>query len=111
MVLVRNRPSADGYVLGEQLDRFCEQQIDKYRQSGMAVPRRCNTCAFRKGTVPNGCAPTVMDALKCVMEGVPFLCHEHRQQHEPPLCSGWLLVVNREGEVAAPWPFTNEITG
>jgi hypothetical protein len=108
---VRNRPSANGYALGEHLDRFCEQEIAKYRDGGLAVPRRCNTCAFRKGTAPNGCVPTVMDARKCALEGVPFLCHEHRRQDEPPLCAGWLLLAKREDEAVAPWPFTKETTG
>jgi len=108
MALVRNKPSPDGYALGEQLDRFCAQEIKRYKQSGLAVPRRCNSCAFRKGTAPNGCVPTVMDALKCALEGVPFFCHEHRRVEEPPLCAGWMLLAGREGEASAPWPFAIE---
>lgn len=108
MALVRNKPEADGYALGEHLDRFCEQEIDKYRQTGLAVPRRCDTCAFRKGSYANGCVPTVMDALKCAMEGdTTFLCHEHRKGDEPPICAGYLLLARAEGS-KMPWPFADE---
>lgn len=109
MSVVRNKPTPDGYALGEHLDRFCDQEIEKYRQSGMAVPRRCNTCAFRKGTYANGCVPTVMDALKCMLEGdTVFLCHEHRKGDEPPVCAGYMLLRSQEpGKVN--WPFSNEI--
>ena len=109
MTLVRNTPSPDGYALGERLDRFCEQEIEKYRATGMAVPRRCNTCAFRKGTYANGCVPTVMDALKCAVEGdTVFQCHEHRKGDEPPVCAGWMLLKAKEGGKVA-WPFSDEI--
>lgn len=109
MALVRNTPSPEGYALGEHLDRFCEQEAEKYKGTGLAVPRRCDTCAFRKGTYANGCVPTVMDALKCTAEGVPFMCHEHRKADEPPVCAGWMLLAEGEKEAAAPWPFTGGV--
>lgn len=109
MSLVRNKPTSDGYALGEHLDRFCEIEIDKYKEAGLAVPRRCDTCAFRKGTYANGCVPTIMDALKCAMEGdTAFLCHEHRKGDEPPICAGYLLLKSQES-CKTHWPFSNEI--
>ena len=70
MTQVRNKPSADGYALGEHLDRFCEQEIEKYRQTGMAVPHRCDTCAFRKNTYANGCVRYSVKPRK-LKDGIP----------------------------------------
>jgi hypothetical protein len=92
MTLVRNKPSADGYALGEHLARFCQQEIEKYRQTGMVVPQRCNTCAFRKASYAHVCVPTFMDALKCTVEGdTVFLCHEHRKGDEPSLSTPYRI--------------------
>ena len=78
------------------------------------MPERCRSCAYRGGTIPNGCPNTVRDALKCAMEGVPFYCHQ-----TPPnvngghtgLCGGYLIsrstLYGRE-PVSTPWPFSDE---
>lgn len=48
---------------------------------------RCRSCAFVPGTVPNGCMQTQLDALKAVVEGVPFVCHQADRRGEA--CWGW----------------------
>jgi len=74
-----NEPTRDGYELGYQLARFYE--------GSKLQPERCRTCAFRVGTYANGSPQTTMDALKCVVEGVPFNCHE-----ESKLCAGYIAL-------------------
>ncbi len=52
---------------------------------------RCKSCAFRPGTVPNGCAQTMLDVTKAVLEQRPFACHVHRHPDgSRKLCAGWL---------------------
>jgi hypothetical protein len=94
-----NLPTPEGRALGRELARLCDGEI------GVGRDDRCSTCAFRSGTVPNGCAPTLMDALKCMMERVPFYCHEQ----EGKLCAGWREMLPGKGEpaVAVPWAFSD----
>ena len=65
---------------------------------------RCLTCAFRKGDHPaNGSPETLMSALKCVMEGEPFWCHEHDRA-----CAGWAAMrFSKDNLVKAPWEHLN----
>lgn len=50
----------------------------------------CKTCAFRRGTVPNGCAQTQMDVMKAVLEGKPFMCHVNKiSGGGRDICQGW----------------------
>ena len=74
---VPNLPTEDGAALGREMARLFDAEKD--------APERCHDCAFRLGTTPNQSAPTLMDALKCVMEGVPFNCHVE----EKP-CAGYV---------------------
>ena len=98
--LVRNRPSLEGRALGAELARFADVEIAK-----LGTDLRCRSCAFRAGTVPNGCLPTVGDALKCSMEGVPFWCHERSHLH----CAGWAALCDPTKEpVLMPYPFSDE---
>jgi hypothetical protein len=64
--LKRNLPTPEGRELGREMARLTGDPDE----AGC-----CHDCAFRLGTDPNGCGPTLMDALKCVVEGVPFNCH------------------------------------
>ena len=84
------RVTAEGKKLGEQLVRINEAGIRKLEKDG-EPDERCKTCAFRLGTVPNGCPQTVLDALKAVTEGVPFLCHSHQDENGEffKICHGW----------------------
>ncbi len=100
MALVRNRPSPEGRALGTELARFADIEVAK-----LGVDLRCGTCAFRAGTIPNGCLPTVGDALKCAMEQEPpFLCHERPGLH----CAGWAAMVRDGQPVQMPYPFSDE---
>lgn len=87
MPLIRNLPSPEGADLGRELARLCDGAAAQRHADGRPVPKRCGTCAFRAGSEPNGCAPTVMDALKCALEQHPFRCHE-----DGLACRGWLLL-------------------
>jgi hypothetical protein len=107
---VRNRPSDEGRAMGEQLARFAEVAERRWAGEGAGfVPVRCKTCAFRAGSIPNGCTSTVMDATKCMLERIPFLCHER-----DGLCGGYLLLVGGEPSPAtpieAPWPFSEPVS-
>lgn len=108
--LVPNRPDPAGYALGEHLARFADQATESLRAQGVEVPERCASCAFRAGTIPNGCVSTVMDATKCLIEHEPFVCHHDKTQRT--LCAGYLAIMADEGPDKkpgkAPWPMTRD---
>ncbi len=76
-----NLQSPFGGMLGRELARLCD--IEESRRI------RCDECAFRSGTIPNSCESTLMDAVKCAIEGVPFYCH--KSLGDVP-CAGWVLL-------------------
>lgn len=81
------RVSPEGQALGANMARLYE--IARRDLRDLADPDdRCKSCAFREGTVPNGCAQTQLDISKCVAENIPFYCHQYRGQ----LCDGWVTV-------------------
>jgi hypothetical protein len=94
-----HRVSQEGRLLGEQMARLYDIAETRLVDAETEIPQtritelteRCKTCAFRPGTVPNGCAQTQMDISKCAVEGIPFYCHQHAGQ----LCRGW--VITRAG--------------
>ena len=97
----RNRPTLEGRELGGHFARFADAEDAAMRARAGAAPERCGTCAFRGGTIPNGCGGTLLDALRCILEDTPFYCHERPHQGER-LCGGYLLL--RDGEAQkAPW--------
>lgn len=103
-----NAPSADGVALGKEAARFADLEIGKRKQNFPNHIERCSTCAFRLGTAANGCASTLMDAMKCVIEGRDeFMCHE-RENHQ---CVGY-AILKRDNDKGpeCPWPFSNTIT-
>lgn len=93
--LTPNRPSPEGWILGEQLARLTDKAEAEVRQQFPNHASRCKSCAFRRGTLPNGCLPTVMDALKCVADGTPFHCHQQFDDNGVPtdLCAGWAIAA------------------
>lgn len=108
------RVTPEGREMGEHLVRITEPAI-RYLQLQGEPDERCRSCAFRAGTVPNGCLQTQMDALKAVVEDVPFLCHQHDRKGWP--CHGWfaarvaILKAERENGgplpvASCPWPFS-----
>lgn len=94
-----NRPTPEGRECGAQLSEL----FDDADQTRTVMRQRCTTCAFRLGTIPNGCEATVMDALKCVVEGLQFNCHEQQGK----ACAGWLTMRLKEPKTV-PWPYSND---
>ena len=102
--LVRNLPSKEGEALGEHLARITEIELARLRQDFPNHKEPCGTCAFRRGTFPNRCSSTVMDALKCVMQKEDFRCHE-----DGKLCCGWMIAMKATAELPpmkAPWDYS-----
>lgn len=90
--MIRNTASPEGFALGANLARFADAEI-----AGLPCDKRCATCAFRKGThLANGSVPTLMNALKCVIEGVVFRCHEH-----DAVCAGYAALAKTTAEQRA----------
>lgn len=108
-VIHHHRVSPVGQAAGAQLVRLVEPAIARLAAEG-EPDERCKSCAFRAGTVPNGCAQTMMDALKCVIEDVPFLCHVNTYRDgSPKICHGWFAAAWARGDAPAgkaPWHFS-----
>lgn len=107
------RVSPEGQAMGRQLARLTYPWIERLAAQGQP-DERCKSCAFTPGTVPNGCLQTQMDALKAVVERVPFLCHQY--DRKGMTCHGWFAsqVAMRATEkkkgpapvTACPWEFS-----
>ena len=110
MTKIRNRVTPEGAEIGHHLARFCDEAEPRARLKVPALPPRCNSCAFREGNhLANGSPETQMDALKCLMEGIEFRCHEPARAEM--VCSGWAMVMLAKNEAdfrKAPWPFSDE---
>ena len=74
-----------GKIMADMADYACVMLIKDGEQD-----ERCKSCAFKRGTVPNGCAQTQADVFKAVVEGVPFLCHQNNRKGWP--CHGWYSI-------------------
>jgi hypothetical protein len=108
-----SRVTPEGKALGFNLVRITEPTIAALVNEG-EPDERCKSCAFRLGTVPNGCIQTQGDALKCVVEGVPFMCHQHDRKGWT--CHGWYaarVAIQRADKargttlaVTCPWEFS-----
>lgn len=85
--MVPNLPTPQGRELGTELARLSAAEIARAAEEYPELPKPCNECAFVAGTVPNGCLPTVANALKCAIEGDEFLCHKGTADRP---CAGWL---------------------
>lgn len=104
---IRNFTSPEGHFLGTKLAAWCDDAEPRARLKVPELPTRCGSCAFRQGPhLANGSPATQMDALKCVIEGETFGCHDvHR---EGSACAGWMMMVlgNEDaGPGKAPWDF------
>lgn len=97
--------------MGAHMARFCDEAEPKARLRMPELPPRCNSCAFRQGEhTANGSPQTQMDALKCVIEGREFLCHEPAR--EGHLCSGWAMMMLAKDSAdfaEVSWPFSDEV--
>lgn len=103
------RVSPIGRAVGEQLVRLTEPVIAKLAAEG-DEDERCKSCAFRAGTVPNGCAQTMLDVMKCVIEQKPFYCHvEKYADGSEKVCHGWFAArwaIGDRPPGVAPWDFS-----
>ncbi len=111
-----HRVSPEGRELGELTARFADAECASLAAQG-EPDERCKTCAFRAGTVPNGCLQTQSDAIKAITDDVPFLCHAHKNSAGTydQICYGWFaarrIAIRYEkssGEKlpTAPWDFS-----
>lgn len=104
----RNEATAEGRELGKRLAKLCDDAEPAARLQVPELPPRCDSCAFREGPhVANGSPETLMDAVKCIVEGVPFHCHDHRRPGH--LCSGWtmMMLTKSAGVGKVPWDFSD----
>lgn len=86
----RNVPTPEGRALGAQLARLFEAERPKTLARFPNAPEPCKSCAYRAGTFPNGCPETVIEALYCAVDGIPFYCHMDMKDGKPTkLCAGW----------------------
>jgi len=99
------RITPEGLEMGKFIVRATEPCIEQLNQEG-EPDERCKTCAFRLGTVPNGCLQTQLDALKAVLENVPFMCHQKKNN----VCYGWYAARQApavKGKIKkVPWKFS-----
>lgn len=84
MAKKHKRVTPEGEQLGRESARLIAPAIERLIAEG-EPDERCASCAFRLGTVPNGCVQTQMDAIKAAIEGVEFRCHVG----DKPICHGW----------------------
>jgi hypothetical protein len=108
--MIRNRTTPEGAALGKELARMCDEAEPQARLRVPELPPRCQSCAFRAGPhIANGSPQTVMDALKCVMEGREFYCHQPDRVEQ--LCSGWAMFMLSKDAAdfcTAPWDYADE---
>lgn len=92
------------YDIGEILAQAADEGEPRVRLRSPAMPPRCKTCAFIKGTSANGTLETVLDAFGCTNEGVPFMCHQHFDDAGRPvdLCSGWVFARESRAALQSP---------
>ena len=104
----RNLRTEAAAELGRGMARFCDDAEPAARLKLPELPPRCNSCAFRAGEhLANGSLYTQMDALKCVLEGVEFFCHEPARAGA--LCSGWAMMMLSKDSAdfkGTPWNFS-----
>lgn len=106
---ILNRPTPEGIALGRELARLTDRAEEGLRDKFPNAKERCGTCAYRLDTIPNGCAETVLDAVKCALEFRTFDCHETMVKGKPAQpCQGWLILCSAsKGKVEAPWPYSD----
>ena len=106
---MRNHVSPEGYELGNALARFCDDAEPLARLRMPELAPRCQSCAFRAGKhLASGSPYTQMDALKCVVEGKEFFCHQ--PEREGHLCSGWAMMMLTKTMPEfhkVPWDFSS----
>lgn len=109
--LIPNQPTPEGIAIGAQMARLSDREIQKLIQSGECdKDQRCASCAFRLGTVPNGCLPTQLDAVKAVFERQAFHCHHvPKEMLGNVVCAGWFAAVQATKgtpPITVPWGYS-----
>lgn len=108
---VRNKATIEGRELGRMMAQWCDEAEPKARLKVPDLAPRCASCAFRHGDhTANGSPTTQMDALKCIMEGIFFACHEPARKDQ--MCSGFaMMMLSKETleYLEMPWPFSDEV--
>jgi hypothetical protein len=110
----RDRVTPEGQALGKQMARLAAKAIAEQKKQFPNMREPCATCAFKAGTIPNGCPQTLMDATKCLVEGVPFMCHHGTQDKDGnfnEFCVGWFAsysAISQRGglKIECPFPFS-----
>lgn len=111
-----HRISAEGKAMGKDMARLADAECASLERQG-EEDERCKSCAFRVGTVPNGCIQTQSDAIKAVVENVPFMCRMGMgaSGRATKICHGWFAVrrlVDRAEKLTGkklepvPWEFS-----
>lgn len=111
------RVTPEGRAMGVLMAGLADAECAKLAQHHDEPDERCKSCAFRAGTVPNGCIQTQSDAMKAVVEDVPFMCHGHQDAHGryDQICHGWFavrrIVARKEAHDGkklppVPWDFS-----
>lgn len=107
---IHDRVTPAGQRLGEQMSRLTDTEVGKLISMGeWKKDERCKSCAFRFGTVPNGCVQTQMDAIKAVLEKKTFGCHV--EGHGMGVCMGWFAAMQAKGgpnrkAIECAWEFS-----
>jgi hypothetical protein len=104
--MIRNFRTPEGAELGQELARLTDNAEPQARLKVPQIPPRCASCALRAGPhLANQSPTTLLNMVKCVMENVPFECHEPHRAGE--LCSGWaMLMLTKPDElIEVPWDF------
>lgn len=104
-----SRVTPKGRALGAYWVGAVEPIIQRLAAEG-EPDERCKSCAFRAGTVPNGCLQTMMDATKAALEQRPFACHvNHYKDGRHKMCAGWLATQWGAADrpvITCPWNFS-----
>ena len=91
---VPNLPTPEGWALGAELARIADLEEERQRERFPNAKPPCADCAFRAGSIPNGCPGTLMDAVKALAECIPFYCHHGLDSGQPTrLCAGYALLM------------------
>lgn len=106
-----SRVTLEGKKIGKETARMANFMVKQLEAKGIE-DQRCKTCAFREGTVPNGCLQTQADVMKCVIEGNIFLCHQNLKTPAP--CFGYLAarssIIQANGgqdfRAKVPWDYS-----
>jgi hypothetical protein len=111
-----SRVSPEGRAIGLVMARLADIECAALEKDG-EPDDRCTSCAFRAGTVPNGCFQTQSDVVKAVAENKLFMCHSFKDANGNPrhVCHGWFAVRRVADRMekatgtrmpAAPWEFS-----